>query len=179
MTAGPTGRKAEQMRRCLRSGPLAGAVLLLGLLGAGPAAAQQGPDHLHVDLSLVGCGTLQATGFKLPASSKLDLRFVNIANGATLHRSTITSGADGTLVLKAKVPLTGVSAVRMSVSKPGAAKPFAFSELTIPGECPLPFTGPARAPTLAGLALVLIVAGATLVSVSAYRGRHATRVRTS
>ena len=104
---------------------------------------------------------------------------MNIANGATLHRSTITSGADGTLVLKAKVPLTGVSAVRMSVSKPGAAKPFAFSELTIPGECPLPFTGPARAPTQAGLALVLIVAGAALVSVSAYRGRHATRVRTS
>jgi hypothetical protein len=164
--------------RSLRFAPVAGVVLLLlGLLGAGPAAAQ--PDHLHADLSLVGCGTLQATGFKLPASSKLDLRFVNIANGATLHRSTITSGADGTLVLKAKVPLTGVSAVRMSVSKPGAAKPFAFSELTIPGECPLPFTGPARAPTLAGLALVLIVAGAALVSVSAYRGRHATRVRTS
>jgi hypothetical protein len=167
------------MRRWLRSGPLAGAVLLLGLLGAGPAAAQQGPDHLHVDLSLVGCGTLQATGFKLPATAKLDLRFVNIANGATLHRSTVTSGADGTLVLKAKVPLTGVQAVRMSVSEPGAAKPFAFSELTIPGECPLPFTGPARAPTLAGLALVLIAAGAALVSVSAYRGRHATRVRTS
>ena len=57
------------MRRWLRFAPLAGAVLALGLLGAGPAAAQQGPDHLHVDLSLVGCGTLQASAFKLPFRS--------------------------------------------------------------------------------------------------------------
>lgn len=167
------------MRRWLRLPLVAAAVLLVGLLGAGPAAAQQGPDHLHVDLSLVGCGTLQATGFKLPASANLDLRFVNIANGATLHRSTITSGADGTLVLKAKVPLTGVDTVRLSVARAGAAKPFAFSELTIPGACPLPFTGPARAPALAGLALGLLAAGGLLVGVTAYRGRHATRVRTS
>jgi hypothetical protein len=166
------------MRRWLRFAPLAGAVLLLGLLGAGPAAAQQGPDHLHVDLDLVGCGTLQASAYKLPPSSKLDLSFVNASSGVTLHNETLTSGADGTLTLTAKVPLTGVNTVRLTVAKSGA-KPFAFSELTIPGECPLPFTGPARAPTLAGLALVLIVAGGVLVSVSAYRGRHATRVRTS
>ena len=166
------------MRRWLRFGPLAGAVLLLGLLGAGPATAQQGPDHLHVDLSLVGCGTLQASAFKLPPSTKLDLRFQDASSGATLHKEALTSAADGTLTLKAKVPLTGVNTVRLSVAEPGA-KPFAFSELTIAGECPLPFTGPARAPTLAGLALVLIVAGGVLVSVSAYRGRHATRVRTS
>jgi hypothetical protein len=166
------------MRRWLRFGPLAGAVLLLGLLGAGPAAARQGPDHLHVDLSLVGCGTLQASAFKLPPSSKLDLQFQNASSGATLHKETLTSAADGTLTFKAKVPLTGVNTVRLSVAEPGA-KPFAFSELTIAGECPLPFTGPARAPTLAGLALVLIVAGGVLVSVSAYRGRHATRVSTS
>ena len=166
------------MRRWLRFPSLAGAVLLLGLLGAGPAAAQQGPDHLHVDLSLVGCGTLQANAFKLPQSSKLDLRFVNASSGVTLHQQTVTSTAEGTLILKAKVPLTGVNTVRLSVAEPGA-KPFAFSELTIAGECPLPFTGPARAPTMAGLALVLIVAGGVLVSVSAYRGRHATRVRTS
>jgi len=166
------------MRRWLRFAPLAGAVLLLGLLGAGPAAAQQGPDHLHVDLDLVGCGTLQASAYTLPPSSKLDLSFVNASSGVTLHNETLTSGADGTLTLKAKVPLTGVNTVRLTVAKSGA-KPFAFSELTIPGECPLPFTGPARAPTLAGLALVLIVAGGVLVSVSAYRGRHATRVRTS
>ena len=167
------------MRRWLRFAPVAAVVALGGLMGAGPAAAQQGPDHLHVDLSLVGCGTLQATGFKLPESSRLELRFENASTGAVLHRSAITTGADGTLVLKAKVPLTGVSDVRMTVTRTGAAKPFAFSELTIPGECPLPFTGPARAPTLAGLALVLIAAGAALVCVSAYRGRHATRVRTS
>ena len=166
------------MRRWLRFPPLAAAVLALGRLGAGPAAAQQGPDHLHVDLSLVGCGTLQASAFKLPPSSKLDLRFQNASSGATLHRETLTSAADGTLTLKAKVPLTGVNTVRLSVAEPGA-KPFAFSELTIAGECPLPFTGPARAPTLAGLALVLIVAGGVLVSVSAYRGRHATRVSRS
>jgi hypothetical protein len=167
------------MRRWLRVPPVAAAVLLLGLLGAGPAAAQQGPDHLHVDLSLVGCGTLQASAFKLPPSARLDLRFVNASTGATLHRSTVTSAADGTLALNAKVPLTGVDAIRMTVSRTGAAKPFAFSELTIPGACPLPFTGPARAPTLAGLALGLLAAGALLVGVSAYRGRHATRVRTS
>ncbi len=167
------------MPRWLRLAPVAAAVLLVGLLGAGPAAAQQGPDHLHVDLSLVGCGTLQATGFKLPQSSKLELRFENAATGAVLHRSTSTTGADGTLVLKAKVPLTGVSAVRMTVTRPGAAKPFAFSELSIPGACPLPFTGPARAPGLAGLALGLLVAGGLLVGLTAYRGRHATRVRTS
>jgi hypothetical protein len=167
------------MRRWLRFGPLAGAVLLLGLLGAGPAAAQQGPDHLHVDLSLVGCGTLQATAFMLPKSAELDLRFQNASSGATLHREALTSTADGTLALKAKVPLTGVNTVRLSVARAGAAKPFAFSELTISGECPLPFTGAARAPTLAGLALALLAAGALLVGVTAYRGRHATRVRTS
>jgi hypothetical protein len=166
------------MRRWLRFGPLAGAVLLLGLLGAGPAAAQQGPDHLHVDLSLVGCGTLQASAFKLPPSTELDLRFANAASGVTLHQETLTSKADGTLTLKAKVPLTGVHTVHLSVAKSGA-KPFAFSELTIAGECPLPFTGPARAPALAGLALGLLAAGGLLVGVTAYRGRHATRVRTS
>jgi hypothetical protein len=167
------------MRRWLRFPPVAAAVLLVGLLGAGPAAAQQGPDHLHVDLSLVGCGTLQASGFKLPESARLELRFVNAATGATLHASTVTSGADGTVALNAKVPLAGVSTVRMTVARPGAAEPFAFSELTISGVCPLPFTGPARAPTLAGLALGLLVAGGLLVGVTAYRGRHATRVRTS
>jgi len=167
------------MRRWLRFPPLAAAVLVLGLLGAGPAAAQQGPDHLHVDLFLVGCGTLQATAFKLPRSAELDLRFQNAASGVTLHRETLTSSADGTLALKAKVPLTGVHTVRLAVARPGAAKPFAFSELTISGECPLPFTGAARAPTLAGLALALLAAGGVLVSLTAYRGRHATRVRTS
>ena len=166
------------MRRWLRLGPVAGAVLLAGLLGAGPAAAQQGPDHLHVDLSLVACGTVQATGFKLPASARLQLRFEDVANGAVLHRQMVTTGADGTLVLKAKVPLTGVEDVRMTVSRPGA-KPFAFSELTIPGNCPLPFTGPAPAPALAGLALGLLAAGGLLVRLAAYRGRHATRVSTS
>ena len=167
------------MRRWLRLSLVAAAALLLGLLGAGPATAQQGPDHLHVDLSLVGCGTLQATGFHLPERAKLDLRFQNASTGVTLRRSTVTTSADGTIALNAKVPLTAVRSVRMTVTRPGAAKPFAFSELTIPGECPLPFTGPARASTLAGLALGLLLAGALLVSVSAYRGRHATRVRTS
>jgi hypothetical protein len=167
------------MRRWLRLVPVAGAVLLAGLLGAGPAAAQQGPDHLHVDLDLVACGTVQATGFKLPESARLQLRFEDVANGAVLHQQTVTTDADGTLVLKAKVPLTGVHDVRMTVSRAGAAKPFAFSELTVLGNCPLPFTGPARAPALAGLALGLLAAGGLLVRVSAYRGRHATRVRTS
>jgi hypothetical protein len=167
------------MRRWLRLPLVAAAVLLVGLLGADPAAAQQGPDHLHVDLSLVGCGTLQATAFKLPKSARLDLRFQNASSGATLHREALTSTAEGTLALKAKVPLTGVDTVRLSVARAGAAKPFAFSELTISGECPLPFTGPARAPTLARLALGLLAAGALLVGVTAYRGRHATRVRTS
>ena len=167
------------MRRWLRLSLVTAAALLLGLLGAGPAAAQQGPDHLHVDLSLVGCGTLQATAFKLPKSARLDLRFQNASSGATLHREALTSTAEGTLALKAKVPLTGVDTVRLSVARAGAAKPFAFSELTISGECPLPFTGPGRAPTLAGLALALLAAGALLVGVTAYRGRHATRVRTS
>ena len=164
------------MRR-LRLPSVAGVVLLLGLLGAVPAAAQ--PDHLHVDLSLVGCGTLQATGFKLPESSRLDLRFQNAATGATLQRSTVRTDADGSLALNAKVPLTGVRTVRLTVSRPGAAKPFAFSEMTIAGVCPLPFTGPARTPALAGLALGLLAAGGLLVAVTVYRGRHATRVRTS
>ncbi len=167
------------MRRWLRFAPVAAVVALGGLVGAGPAAAQQGPDHLHVDLSLVGCGAVQATGFKLPERSRLRLRFEDVANGAVLHQQTVTIGADGTLVLKAKVPLTGVHDVRMTVSRPGAAKPFAFSELTVPGNCPLPFTGPGRAPALAGLAIGLLVAGGLLVRVAAYRGRHATRVRTS
>jgi hypothetical protein len=156
--------------RWLRFPPVAGAVLLLGLLSGGPAAAQ--PDHLHLDLALVSCGTLQVTGFELPAGTKLDLRFTNPSTGATLHKATPTTGADGTLALKAKVPLTAVKTVRMTIAQAGAGKPFAFSELTIPGACPLPFTGPARGPTLAGLGLGLLVAGAMLVGMSAYRGRH-------
>jgi hypothetical protein len=159
--------------RWFRVSPVAGAMLLLlGLLGASPAAAQQGRDHLHVDLALVGCGTLEASGSKLPAGSKLDVRFVNASTDGTLHKLTATTAADGSLTLSAKVPLEGVDTVRMTVARPGADKPFAFSELTIPGICPLPFTGPARWPTLAGLALCLILLGSMLVGVSAYRGRH-------
>jgi hypothetical protein len=157
------------MRR-LRLPAVAGVVLLLGLLGAGPAAAQ--PDHLHVDLSLVACDTLQATGFELPARTKLDLRFENAATGGALYKAAVTTKADGSVVAKAKLPLDGVKSVRMEVARPGEAKPFAFSEMTLAGSCPLPFTGPARAPALLGLALCLLVAGAVLVSMSAYRGRH-------
>ena len=156
--------------RWLRFSPVAGVVLVLGVLGAGPAAAQ--PDHLHADLSLVSCGTLQATGFELPKHTRLDLRFENAANGALLHKAAITTDADGSMALKAKVPLTGVKTVRMEVGRPGAAKPFVFSEMTLAGPCPLPFTGPARAPALMGLALCLIVAGSVLVRMSA-TGRHA------
>jgi hypothetical protein len=154
--------------RWFRVSSVAGAVLLLGLVGAGPAAAQ--PDHLHVDLTLAGCGTLQATGFELPATTRLDLRFENAANDRVLHQVGVTTDADGSLALNAKVPLTGVRTVRMTVARPGAAKPFAFSELTIPGPCPLPFTGPARWPTLAGVALALILAGLVLVRVAARPG---------
>jgi hypothetical protein len=156
--------------RWLRVLPVGGAVLLLGLVCAGPAAAQ--PDHLHLDLALVGCGTLKATGYELPADAKLDLRFVNASNNATLHQATPTTDADGAIELTTKVPLTGVRTVRLEVARPGADKAFAFSETTIPGDCPLPFTGPARSPSLAGLALGLLGAGALLVSAAAYRGRH-------
>jgi hypothetical protein len=161
--------------RWLRVPPVAGAALLLGLLGAGPAMAQ--PDHLHLDLALVSCGTLQATGFELPEHTKLDAAFVNAANGATLEKTTLTTKADGSMTFKAKVDLTGVRTVRMTVANPGAAKPFAFSEMTIPGECPLPFTGAPRAPALIGLALVMIAAGALLVGRTAYRGRHRASAR--
>ena len=159
--------------RWLRVSPVAGAVLLLGLLAAGPAAAQ--PDHLHADLALVSCGTLQATGFELPADTRLDIRFENAATDAALHRASVTTGADGAMTLRAKVPLTGVKTVRMTLSRPGAAKPFVFSELTIAGECPLPFTGPARLPALAGLAVALLLAGSVLVRVSGYRQRRGAR----
>ena len=148
--------------RWFRVSPVAGAALLLGLLCACPAAAQQGPDHLHVDLALVGCGTLEASGYQLPAGTRLDVRFVNPSTGDILRAASATTSADGALALTAKVPLDGTKADR----------PFAFSELTIPGTCPLPFTGPARWPALAGTALCLILLGSMLVGVTAYRGRH-------
>jgi len=158
------------MRR-LRFPLAAGAALLLGLLGAGPAAAQ--PDHLHLDLTLVGCGTVQATGFHLPASARLDVRVQDGASDRTLKRTTATTDKDGALVLKtAGVPLQGVRTVRVSLARPGAATPFVFSELSISGECPLPFTGPARAPALTALGLGLLVAGAVLLRASASRGRR-------
>jgi hypothetical protein len=156
--------------RWLRFPPVAVAALLLGLVCAGPAVAQ--PDHLHLDLSLVGCGQLKANAYELPASAKLDLRFLNAANDRVLHQATPTTGKDGSLELTAKVDLTGVRTVRLTASRPGE-KPFAFSEMSIPGECPLPFTGPTRWPTLAGTALVLIAAGLALVRVSASRSHHA------
>jgi hypothetical protein len=159
------------MMRRLRSPLVASAALLLGLLGAGPAAAQ--PDHLHLDLTLVACGTVQATGFHLPESARLDVRVQDGAGGRVLKRTTATTDKDGTLVLKeAGVPLQGVRTVRVSLARPGAAKPFAFSELSISGECPLPFTGPARAPAMTALGLCLLAAGAALLRASAYRGRH-------
>jgi hypothetical protein len=161
--------------RWLRVPPVAGAVLLLGLLGAGPAAAQ--PDHFHLDLSLVSCGTLQATAFELPPATRIDVRFVNAGNGATLHRASPTTDADGALVVKARVELAGVDTVRMTVARPGESKAFAFSEMTIPGECPLPFTGPSRWPALGALALGLLAAGSVLLGMTAYRGRHRAAAR--
>jgi hypothetical protein len=159
------------MMRRLRFPLVASAALLLGVLGAGPAAAQ--PDHLHLDLTLVACGTVQATGFHLPESAELDVRVQDGASGRTLKRTTVTTDKDGALVLKAAgVPLQGVRTVRVSLARPGAAKPFAFSELSISGACPLPFTGPARAPAMTALGLCLLVAGAALLRASAYRGRH-------
>ena len=157
------------MRR-LRFPLVASAAVLLGLVGAGPAAAQ--PDHVHLDLTLVACGTVQATGFHQPESARLDVRVQDADSGRTLKRTTATTDKDGTLVLKvAGVPLQGVRDVRVSLARPGA-KPFVFSELTISGECPLPFTGPARAPAMTALGLCLLVAGAVLLRGSAYRGRH-------
>jgi hypothetical protein len=161
--------------RWRRLPPAMGAVLALGLLWAGPAAAQ--PDHLHVDLSLVACGTLQATGYHLPEDAPLRVGFVNAASGRTLAERTARTDADGALALQAKVPLTGVRTVRMTVARPGAAKPFAFSELTVAGNCPLPFTGPARLPALTGLATVLLGGGLLLVRASGSRGRHRARRR--
>jgi hypothetical protein len=159
------------MMRRLRFPLVAGAALLLGLLGAGPAAAQ--PDHLHLDLTLVGCGTVQATGFHLPASAQLDVRIQDGASGRTLKRTTAATDKDGTVVVKAAgIPLEGVGTVRLSLARPGAAKPFAFSELSISGACPLPFTGPARAPAMTALGLCLLAAGAALLRAGAYRGRH-------
>jgi hypothetical protein len=159
------------MMRRLRFPLVASAALLLGLVGAGPAAAQ--PDHLHLDLTLVACGTVQATGFHLPESATLDVRVQDAGSGRTLKRATATTDKDGSLVLKtAGLPLQGVRDVRVSLSQPGAAKPFAFSELTISGECPLPFTGPARVPAMTALGLCLLAAGAVLVRAAAYRGRH-------
>jgi hypothetical protein len=156
--------------RWLRFPPVAVAALLLGLVWAGPAVAQ--PDHLHLDLSLVGCGQLKADAYELPKGAKLDVRFLNAANDRVLHQAAPTTGRDGSLELTAKVDLTGVRTVRLTVSRPGD-KPFAFSEMSIPGECPLPFTGPTRWPALAGTALVLIAAGLALIRVSAHRGHHA------
>ena len=157
--------------RWLRFPPVAVAALLLGLVCAAPAAAQ--PDHLHLDLSLIGCGELKATAFELPKGAKLDLRFLNAANDRVLHQAAPTTAKDGSLELTAKVDLTGVRTVRLAVSRPGEDKPFAFSEMSIPGECPLPFTGPTRWPTLAGTAMVLIAAGLALVRVSASRRQRA------
>ena len=158
------------MRR-FRFSLVAVAALLLGLLGAGPAAAQ--PDHLHLDLTLVGCGTVQATGFHLPESTNLDVRIQDGASDRTLKRATASTDKDGALVFKAaEIPLEGVRTVRLSLSRPGAARPFAFSELSISGECPLPFTGPARAPAMTALGLCLLVAGAALLRASAWWGRR-------
>jgi hypothetical protein len=156
--------------RWLRFPPVAVAALLLALVSAGPVAAQ--PDHLHLDLYLVGCGQLKATGFELPKGATLDLRFLNAANDKVLHQATPTTAEDGSLELTAKVDLAGVRTVRLTASRPGD-KPFAFSEMSIPGECPLPFTGPTRWPILAGTALVLIAAGLAMMRLSAHRGHHA------
>jgi hypothetical protein len=156
--------------RWLRLPPLLGALALAALALAGPAAAQ--PDHLHLDLALVGCGEVKVSGFQLPKSTRLNVRFQNAASGATLVREAATTGKDGSLSLEVKLPLDGVRTLRATVARPGAAKPFVFSELSLSGACPLPFTGPAGAPATAALGLSLLAAGAILVGVSLHRGRH-------
>jgi hypothetical protein len=156
--------------RWLRLPSLLGGVVLAGLAMAGPAAAQ--PDHLHLDLALVGCGEVKVSGFQLPKSTRLEVRFQNAAGGATLKREAATTGKDGSLGLDVKLPLDGVRTLRATVARPGAAKPFVFSELSLSGACPLPFTGLARAPTTAALGLSLLAVGAMLVGASLHRGRH-------
>ena len=156
--------------RWLRFPPVLAAVVLAGLALAGPAAAQ--PDHLHLDLALVGCGQVKVSGYELPAGTRLEVHFQNAASGVTLERQTATTAKDGSLGLEVKLPLTGVRTLRATVARPGAAKPFVFSELSVAGECPLPFTGPARAPATAGLGLSLVAVGGMLVAVSLSRGRH-------
>ena len=129
--------------RWLRFPPVAVAALLLGLVCAGPAVAQ--PDHLHLDPSLAPAASWKANGYELPESAKLDLRFLNAANDKVLHQATPTTGKDGSLELTAKVDLTAVRTVRLTVSRPGE-KPFAFSEMSIPGECPSPSLAPPAGP---------------------------------
>jgi hypothetical protein len=154
--------------RWLRLPPLLGALVLVLLALAGPAAAQ--PDHLHLDLALVGCGEVKVNGYHLPQSTRLDVRFQNAASAATLTREAATTGKDGSLSLDVKLPLDGVRTVRATLARPGAAKPFVFSELSLSGACPLPFTG--AAPATATIGLSLLAVGAILVGVSLHRGRH-------
>ena len=114
--------------------------------------------------SLVACGTVQATGWEMPKDAKLDVRIQNAANDATLHKATVTTNGEGALALKTKVDLVGVR-TGADVGRRGRRQAVRLLEMTIPGECPLPFTGPARAPALTGLAVGLILAGTALVAI--------------
>jgi hypothetical protein len=160
-----------------RSGKFLAASALAGALLLWPAApsAAQDPDHLHLDVSTDGCRQVQVSGHRLPASTRLTLRYSDARSGRVLGTDSVRSRADGRLVASATLPLAEVGTLRVSAVRPGAAAALVFGETSVAGRCRLPFTG--LPPDLARLAAALaaVVLGAGLLAATTPRGRHVRR----
>jgi hypothetical protein len=151
--------------------PLAVAAASLALLPAGAALADNGPDHLHLDVRHVGCEQVQVSGHQLPKRARLELRYLDAEDGRRLDTTTVRTAADGRLVADRTMPLNGVRTIRVQVHPAGSGTPLAFGEETIQGECRLPFTG-SRELLLLGLAAAALLLGAGALSRTPYPGRH-------
>jgi hypothetical protein len=147
------------------------------LLAIPAVAAAQRPDHLHLDVTNIGCDRVEVSGFELPRDARLTLRYTDARSGRVLHTASVRTGPDGRLTASARVSLAGVRTLQVGVVQPGQARPSVFGETMVAQRCRLPFTGPTSDTVqrllASGLAATLL--GAVLLAATTPRGHHVRR----
>jgi hypothetical protein len=153
--------------RPMRRVMLVGLVMLALLAAAGPAAGT-----MYVGLEGLTCGSVTVDGTGLPKGTRLQVALVDPASGQTLARGTPTTSAAGAFRWPVQVSLSGRRAVRAVIIQPGASRPVAWAQQSLPQACPLAMTGPPRALPLVGVGASAFALGVLLLAAFAYRGRH-------
>lgn len=150
------------------------------LLVSAPASAQENPTKLNVDK--VACTGVMVSGTGLSPNSAYAL---SLADGFTLKplaggKASVTTNAKGTFKATVKASVNGVKNVQATVAMGGKTVLFAGHDNGAALKCAgmaqgknsLPFTGPARAPLLLAVGVLLVAAGGLLIIRHTYRGRH-------